>query len=192
MPHILVLRAPTATHRRAQSPDCRWGSADPQSVYRGARSGSPSACFTNWTLDQHFIGGQPAPGNGVWVDGHIRAERTRSSAKNHILLAIRDRPTQVLQDPNRWRVPSGPLPTPTWLNLGTCCPSRGRRTRLAQPPCSLTYAIIWSCSGEGRAMLDPPHRARVPRGHHDSRTPPDRLCWRRGRQGWPQPDLATA
>jgi phenylpyruvate tautomerase PptA (4-oxalocrotonate tautomerase family) len=41
---------------------------------------------------------QPAPHNGVFVYGHIRAERT-SAAKNEILIGIRDLLVRVLNVP---------------------------------------------------------------------------------------------
>ena len=68
------------------------------SEFTGAPIAFTQCVFGDLDPDQHFIGGQPAPENGVWVYGHIRAERTRS-AKNHILLAIRDLLTRVLQVP---------------------------------------------------------------------------------------------
>ena len=54
--------------------------------------------FRSLERDQHFIGIQPAPGNGVFVFGHIRAERS-SSAKNHILVGITKLLTRVLTVP---------------------------------------------------------------------------------------------
>jgi phenylpyruvate tautomerase PptA (4-oxalocrotonate tautomerase family) len=52
--------------------------------------------FRSLERDEHFIGLQPA--TGVFVYGHIRAERS-SSAKNHILMGIRDLLTRVLTVP---------------------------------------------------------------------------------------------
>jgi phenylpyruvate tautomerase PptA (4-oxalocrotonate tautomerase family) len=68
------------------------------SEFTGAPITFTQCIFRDLDTNQHFIGGQLAPGNGVWVYGHIRAERTRS-AKNHILLAIRDLLIQALQVP---------------------------------------------------------------------------------------------
>ena len=94
---IRVLRAPTATHRRAQSPDCRWV-AQIHSRFTGAPVWFTQCVFHELDTDDHFIGGNPAPPDGVWVYGHIRAERS-PSARTHILLAIRDHLTRVLQIP---------------------------------------------------------------------------------------------
>jgi phenylpyruvate tautomerase PptA (4-oxalocrotonate tautomerase family) len=46
----------------------------------------------------HFIGGELAPGNGVWVYGHIRSGRT-SERRNHIVVGIADLVARVLQVP---------------------------------------------------------------------------------------------
>jgi phenylpyruvate tautomerase PptA (4-oxalocrotonate tautomerase family) len=64
----------------------------------GAPIAFTQCVFHDLDPDDHFIGGQPAPGNGVWVYGHIRAERTRER-KNQILLGITDLLTRVLQVP---------------------------------------------------------------------------------------------
>jgi phenylpyruvate tautomerase PptA (4-oxalocrotonate tautomerase family) len=54
--------------------------------------------FRSLESDEHFIGLQAAPHNGVFVYGHIRAERT-SAAKNQILIGIRDLLTGMLNIP---------------------------------------------------------------------------------------------
>ena len=54
--------------------------------------------FRNLEFGEHFIGLHPAPLNGVFVYGHIRAERT-SAAKNDILIGIRDLLMRVLNVP---------------------------------------------------------------------------------------------
>jgi phenylpyruvate tautomerase PptA (4-oxalocrotonate tautomerase family) len=66
--------------------------------FTGAPVAFTQCVFCDLGPDGHFIGGQPAPGNGVWVYGHIRAERT-ASARNHIMVGIRDLLTQVLKIP---------------------------------------------------------------------------------------------
>jgi phenylpyruvate tautomerase PptA (4-oxalocrotonate tautomerase family) len=54
--------------------------------------------FRNLGFGEHFIGLHPAPLNGVFVYGHIRAERP-TEAKNHILMGIRDLLMEVLNVP---------------------------------------------------------------------------------------------
>ena len=54
--------------------------------------------FRNLTADKHFIGLLPAPQNGAFVYGHIRAGRT-SAVKNDILIGIRDLLMRVLNVP---------------------------------------------------------------------------------------------
>ena len=65
-------------------------------------SGAPIALirciFHDLDPDDHFIGGQRAPANGVWVYGHIRGKRT-SERNNHITVGITDLLTRVLQIP---------------------------------------------------------------------------------------------
>ncbi|MFF3575113.1 tautomerase family protein [Nocardia jiangxiensis] len=46
--------------------------------------------------DDHFIGGQPAPANGVWVHGHIRSKPTGDRNKR-ITAGITDLLTRTLQ-----------------------------------------------------------------------------------------------
>jgi phenylpyruvate tautomerase PptA (4-oxalocrotonate tautomerase family) len=63
-------------------------------------SGAPIAftqcIFRDLNPNDHFIGEQPAPKDGVWVYGHIRTGRT-TSAKRHILLGIQDLLRDVLK-----------------------------------------------------------------------------------------------
>ena len=66
--------------------------------FTGAPIAFTQCVFRDLGPDEHFIGGQPAPGNGVWVYGHIRAERT-NSVRNHVMVGIRDLLTQVLKIP---------------------------------------------------------------------------------------------
>ncbi len=54
--------------------------------------------FRTLEFGEHFIGLHPAPLNGVFVYGHIRAERP-TEAKNHILMGIRDLLMEVLNVP---------------------------------------------------------------------------------------------
>ena len=64
----------------------------------GAPVAFSQCIFRNLESDEHFIGLQPAPHNGVFVYGHIRAERTRA-AKHGILIGIRDLLMRVLNVP---------------------------------------------------------------------------------------------
>jgi phenylpyruvate tautomerase PptA (4-oxalocrotonate tautomerase family) len=74
------------------------GIAGVHSRFTGAPIAFTQCIFHNLESDEHFIGVQPAPGNGVFVFGHIRAGRS-SSAKNHILVGIKDLLTRVLTVP---------------------------------------------------------------------------------------------
>jgi phenylpyruvate tautomerase PptA (4-oxalocrotonate tautomerase family) len=65
------------------------GIARIHSRFTGAPASFCQCVFRSLGSDEHFIGLQPAPHDGVFVYGHIRAERT-SAAKNHILMGIRD------------------------------------------------------------------------------------------------------
>jgi phenylpyruvate tautomerase PptA (4-oxalocrotonate tautomerase family) len=67
--------------------------------FTGAPIAFTQCVFRDLGPDEHFIGGQPAPGNGVWVYGHIRAERT-TSVRNHIMVGIRDLLIEVLKIPD--------------------------------------------------------------------------------------------
>ena len=64
--------------------------------FTGAPIAFTQVVFRDLGPDEHFIGGQPA--NGVWVYGHIRAERT-TPARNHVMVGIRDLLTLVLEIP---------------------------------------------------------------------------------------------
>ena len=74
------------------------GIARIHSRFTGAPVAFSQCIFRNLESDEHFIGLQPAPRNGVFVYGHIRAERT-SGAKNDILIGIRDLLMRVLNVP---------------------------------------------------------------------------------------------
>jgi phenylpyruvate tautomerase PptA (4-oxalocrotonate tautomerase family) len=74
------------------------GIAQIHSRFTGAPVAFCQSIFRNLESDGHYIGLQPAPHNGGFVYGHIRAERT-SAAKNHILMGIRDLLVQVLSVP---------------------------------------------------------------------------------------------
>jgi phenylpyruvate tautomerase PptA (4-oxalocrotonate tautomerase family) len=74
------------------------GTARIHSRFTGAPVAFSQCIFRNLESDEHFIGLQPAPHNGVFVYGHIRAERT-SGAKNDILIGIRDLIMRVLNVP---------------------------------------------------------------------------------------------
>jgi phenylpyruvate tautomerase PptA (4-oxalocrotonate tautomerase family) len=74
------------------------GIARTHSRFTGAPVAFCQCIFRNLESDEHFIGLQPALDNGVFVYGHIRAERT-SAAKNHILMEIRDLLIEVLNVP---------------------------------------------------------------------------------------------
>jgi len=66
--------------------------------FTGAPVAFTQCVFRSLERDQHFIGLRPAPGNGVFVFGHIRAGRS-SSTKNHILVGITDLLMRVLTVP---------------------------------------------------------------------------------------------
>jgi phenylpyruvate tautomerase PptA (4-oxalocrotonate tautomerase family) len=74
------------------------GIARVHSRFTGAPVAFSQCIFRGLESDEHFIGLQPAPHNGVFVYGHIRAERTRA-AKNDILIGIRDLLMRVLNVP---------------------------------------------------------------------------------------------
>src|SRR5271163_3156479 len=74
------------------------GIARIHSRFTGAPVAFSQCIFRNLESDEHFIGLEPAPHNGVFVYGHIRAERT-STAKNDILIGIRDLLMRVLNVP---------------------------------------------------------------------------------------------
>ncbi len=74
------------------------GIARIHSQFTGAPIAFCQSVFRNLESDEHFIGLQPAPHNGAFVYGHIRAERT-PAAKNHILMGIRDLLMEVLKVP---------------------------------------------------------------------------------------------
>jgi phenylpyruvate tautomerase PptA (4-oxalocrotonate tautomerase family) len=74
------------------------GIARIHSRFTGAPVAFCQCIFRDLERDEHFIGVQPAHHKGVFVYGHIRAERT-GAAKNHILMGIRDLLTQVLTVP---------------------------------------------------------------------------------------------
>ena len=65
----------------------------------GAPIAFTQCVFRDLGPDEHFIGGQPAPGNGVWVYGHIRAERT-TAVRHDIMVGIRDLLIDVLKIPD--------------------------------------------------------------------------------------------
>ena len=71
------------------------GIAQIHSRFTGAPVSFCQCVFRDLKSDDHFIGLQPAPHNGVFVYGHIRAERP-GAAKNHILMGIRDLLTRLL------------------------------------------------------------------------------------------------
>jgi phenylpyruvate tautomerase PptA (4-oxalocrotonate tautomerase family) len=74
------------------------GIARIHSRFTGAPVAFCQCVFRSLERDEHFIGVQPAHENGVFVYGHIRADR-RSSTKIHILVGIRDLLTRVLTVP---------------------------------------------------------------------------------------------
>jgi phenylpyruvate tautomerase PptA (4-oxalocrotonate tautomerase family) len=74
------------------------GIARIHSRFTGAPVSFCQCIFRNLACDEHFIGLQPAPHNGVFVYGHIRAERP-SVAKNQVLIGIRDLLMRVLSVP---------------------------------------------------------------------------------------------
>ena len=74
------------------------GIARVHSRFTGAPIAFTQCIFQSIEPDEHFIGAQPAPRNGVFVFGHIRAGRN-SSDKNHILAGIKDLLTRVLKVP---------------------------------------------------------------------------------------------
>jgi len=74
------------------------GIARIHSRFTGAPVAFCQCVFRNLAADEHFIGLLPAPHNGVFVYGHIRAQRA-SAAKSDILIGIRDRLIRVLKVP---------------------------------------------------------------------------------------------
>jgi phenylpyruvate tautomerase PptA (4-oxalocrotonate tautomerase family) len=74
------------------------GIARIHSRFTGAPVAFSQCIFRNPESDEHFLGLQPAPHNGVFVYGDIRAERT-SAAKHGILIGIRDLLMRVLNVP---------------------------------------------------------------------------------------------
>jgi phenylpyruvate tautomerase PptA (4-oxalocrotonate tautomerase family) len=74
------------------------GIARIHSRFTGAPVAFCQCIFRSLERDEHFIGVHPAPGNGVFVFGHIRGDRS-SSAKNHILVGITDLLMRVLTLP---------------------------------------------------------------------------------------------
>src|ERR1700739_1850569 len=74
------------------------GIARIHSRFTGAPVAFSQCIFRSLERDEHFIGVQPAPANGVFVLGHVRAGRS-ASGKNHILVGIRDLLTRVLAVP---------------------------------------------------------------------------------------------
>jgi phenylpyruvate tautomerase PptA (4-oxalocrotonate tautomerase family) len=78
--------------------DIAAGIAQIHSRFTGAPVWFSQCVFHELESGDHFIGDQPAPPDGVWVYGHIRAERS-PSAREHILLAIRDHLMRVLHIP---------------------------------------------------------------------------------------------
>jgi phenylpyruvate tautomerase PptA (4-oxalocrotonate tautomerase family) len=74
------------------------GIARIHSRFTGAPVAFSQCVFRSLEPDEHFIGVRPAPGNGVFVVGHIRAGRS-NSAKNHILVGITELLTRVLTVP---------------------------------------------------------------------------------------------
>jgi phenylpyruvate tautomerase PptA (4-oxalocrotonate tautomerase family) len=74
------------------------GIARIHSRYTGAPVAFCQCIFRDLQSGDHFIGLQPASPDGVFVYGHIRAERT-DAAKNQILIGIRDLLTRVLSVP---------------------------------------------------------------------------------------------
>jgi phenylpyruvate tautomerase PptA (4-oxalocrotonate tautomerase family) len=81
-----------------QKSDIAAGIARIHSRFTGAPVAFCQSVFRNLESDEHFIGLEPARYNGVFVFGHIRAERT-TAAKNHILMGIRDLLMGVLNVP---------------------------------------------------------------------------------------------
>jgi phenylpyruvate tautomerase PptA (4-oxalocrotonate tautomerase family) len=81
--------------------------------------------FHDLNPDDHFIGGQLAPANGVWVYEHIRGKRT-SERNNHIIVGITDLLTRVLQVPLRvgW-VYLNELPHSDMVEFGHVLPKPG-------------------------------------------------------------------
>jgi phenylpyruvate tautomerase PptA (4-oxalocrotonate tautomerase family) len=74
------------------------GIARIHSRFTGTPVAFSQCVFHSLEPDGHFIGVQPAPNNGVFVFGHIRAGRS-SSGKNHILVGITELLTRVLTVP---------------------------------------------------------------------------------------------
>jgi phenylpyruvate tautomerase PptA (4-oxalocrotonate tautomerase family) len=69
-----------------------------RSRFTGAPITFTQCVFRSLERDQHFIGLRPAPENGVFVFGHIRAGRS-GATKDHILVGIADLLTRVLTVP---------------------------------------------------------------------------------------------
>ena len=109
----------------------------------GAPIAFTQCVFRDLGPDEHFIGGRPSPGNGVWVYGHIRAARP-GPVRNHILVGIRDLLRDVLKIPESvvW-VYLNELAHTDMVELGRVLPAPGDEDRwLDQLPPELRDHLV--------------------------------------------------
>lgn len=125
------------------------GIARIHSRFTGAPVAFAQCVFRSLEQDEHFIGLQPAPGNGVFVYGHIRAERG-SSTKNHILVGIRDLLMRVLTVPESvvW-VYLNDLAHTDMVEFGRVLPEQGGEQRwVAELPADLRDELATRGGGD--------------------------------------------
>ena len=118
------------------------GIARIHSRFTGAPVAYTQCIFRTLERDEHFIGTQPAPGNGVFVYGHIRGERSIST-KNDILVGITDLVTRVLAVPESavWVYLNDLAPT-DMVEFGRVLPEPGA-SRAGSMRCQRTCARNW-------------------------------------------------
>jgi len=120
------------------------GIAEIHHQFTGAPIAFAQCVFRDLGPDEHYIGGQPASGNGVWVYGHIRAERT-AAARNQVMVGIRDLLMEVLAIPESvvW-VYLNELAHTDMIEFGRVLPVPGEERRwLDQLPPALRDHLVW-------------------------------------------------
>jgi phenylpyruvate tautomerase PptA (4-oxalocrotonate tautomerase family) len=125
------------------------GIARIHSQFTGAPVAFSQCVFRSLEQDEHFIGVQLAPENGVFVFGHIRADRS-SSAKNHILIGIRELLTRVLTVPESvvW-VYLNELASTDMVEFGRVLPEPGGEQRwIAELPADLRDELATRGGGD--------------------------------------------
>jgi phenylpyruvate tautomerase PptA (4-oxalocrotonate tautomerase family) len=125
------------------------GIARIHSRFTGAPIAFTQCIFRSLERDEHFIGTQPAPSTGLFVTGHIRAERS-SSTKNHILVGITDLLVRVLTVPRSvvW-VYLNDLAHTDMVEFGRVLPEPGGEQRwLDELPASLRDELATRAGGQ--------------------------------------------